>query len=112
MSTPKKLFRSEKDRVLAGVCAGLAEYLNIDVPVIRVIFLLGFVFGFTSSFWVYLILWVVVPTESNAKQETREVLKENVEEIKAKAKEVVKEVKEVIKGKEKMTENKEQSSSK
>lgn len=99
MTETKKLFRSEKDRVLAGVCAGLAEYLNIDVAVIRVIFLLGFIFGFTSSFWVYIVLWVVVPTESSIKGVTRSVIKENVEEIKSKAKEVVKEVKEVIKGK-------------
>lgn len=56
----KKLFRSKNDRVLAGVCAGLANHFNVDPVLIRVIFvaaLLGGGFGLLA----YLILWVVTP---------------------------------------------------
>ena len=37
---PKKLYRSKTDQKIAGVCAGLAEYLNIDVSIVRVIWAL------------------------------------------------------------------------
>ena len=37
METPKKLYRSRKSRILAGVCGGVAEYLNLDPTIIRVV---------------------------------------------------------------------------
>jgi phage shock protein PspC (stress-responsive transcriptional regulator) len=55
-----KLYRSRNDRVLAGVCAGLAEYFKIDPVLIRVIFIaaaLGGGFGLLA----YLIFWIVTP---------------------------------------------------
>ena len=45
-----------------GVCAGLADYFNIDVVVIRAIFILGFFCGGGFGL-VYLILWLVIPEE-------------------------------------------------
>lgn len=43
-STPKALYRSRKQRIIAGVCGGLAEYFNIDVAIIRIIWLLSLLF--------------------------------------------------------------------
>lgn len=60
-SQPKKLFRSTKNRMIAGVCGGLAEYFNIDPSIIRLIAVLGFFASATGLFWAYLILWLVVP---------------------------------------------------
>ena len=58
----KKLFRSRSNRVIGGVCGGLAEYLNIDPTVLRVITaLLTFVMG--MSLWVYLLAWLIIPEE-------------------------------------------------
>ena len=58
----KKLFRSRSNRVIGGVCGGLAEYLNIDPTVLRVITaLLTFVMG--MSLWVYLLAWIIIPEE-------------------------------------------------
>ena len=58
----KKLFRSRSNRVIGGVCGGLAEYLNIDTTVLRVITaLLTFVMG--MSLWVYLLAWIIIPEE-------------------------------------------------
>lgn len=65
MDTSKKLYRNDHDKVIAGVCSGLAEYLNIDVTLVRVIFLAGAILGFSSTFWIYLILWLVVPVKNN-----------------------------------------------
>ena len=58
----KKLFRSRSSRIIGGVCGGLAEYLNIDPTVLRVITaLLTFVMG--MSLWVYLLAWIIIPEE-------------------------------------------------
>lgn len=58
----KKLFRSRSSRVIGGVCGGIAQYLNIDPTVLRVITaLLTFVMG--MSLWVYLLAWIIIPEE-------------------------------------------------
>jgi len=55
----KKLYRDEFHQKIGGVCAGLAEYLNADVTLIRILFV---VFAFVSvGFVAYIILWIVVP---------------------------------------------------
>jgi phage shock protein PspC (stress-responsive transcriptional regulator) len=56
----KKLFRSKTDRMIGGVCGGLAEYFNIDPVVVRLLFLLGLIFV-GGTFLAYLVLWIVVP---------------------------------------------------
>ena len=63
MNTDKKLTRSLSDRMFAGVCAGLAEYLGMDPTVIRLIFvLLTFVSG-PGILLAYLIMMIIVPEE-------------------------------------------------
>ena len=57
----KRLYRSVSDRRLAGVCGGIAEYLNIDSLVVRLIFVGLLVFGIAPIILIYLILWVGVP---------------------------------------------------
>ncbi len=60
----KKLYRSQSNKVIAGVCAGLANYLGIDPTVARILFVL--VSFFSAAFpgiLVYVILWAVMPSE-------------------------------------------------
>ena len=58
----KRLERSRKNRVIAGVCAGLADYFNFDIALMRVLFVVAmFCGGF--GFWMYIIFWIVVPEE-------------------------------------------------
>jgi phage shock protein C len=59
-----KLHRNEDDAVIGGVCAGLEECLNIDVSIIRIIFLLLFFFTNAPSFIIYLIMWMVIPAKN------------------------------------------------
>jgi phage shock protein PspC (stress-responsive transcriptional regulator) len=59
----KKLYRIPSDGMIGGVCAGLGEYLNIDVTVVRLIFILLFLTG-TAGFWIYLIMWIIVPVKA------------------------------------------------
>ncbi len=63
MSDEKRLYRSRDNRMVAGVCAGLGKYFNIDPTVVRLIFVLGAFFGLGSLVVVYLILLLVVPEE-------------------------------------------------
>ena len=57
----KKLYRSRTDKMFAGVCGGLGQYLGMDPTLIRLIFALLAVIGVGSSIVVYLILMLVVP---------------------------------------------------
>lgn len=61
----KKLFRDPDGKKLAGVCSGIALFFNVDVVLIRVIFLVALIFG-TAGFWVYLIVWIVAPEAKTA----------------------------------------------
>ncbi|MDP3559537.1 MAG: PspC domain-containing protein [Legionellaceae bacterium] len=58
----RKLYRSRKERMLAGVCGGLAQHFCMDPTVIRLIAILLLLLA-GSSFIVYLILWMIVPLE-------------------------------------------------
>lgn len=58
----KKLRRSRHDRVLGGVCGGIAQYFGIDVVAVRIIMVVLLLVG-SFGFWLYLILWLVVPSE-------------------------------------------------
>ena len=59
----KKLYRSSSDQMIAGVCSGLADYFEVDPAIIRLAFVLLFFVG-SGGFWVYIILWIVMPLES------------------------------------------------
>ncbi|HEY9000326.1 MAG TPA: PspC domain-containing protein [Mucilaginibacter sp.] len=56
----KKLYRDEYHKKIAGVCAGLAEYFNIDVAIVRVIFVLALIFHGGGGL-IYIIFWIVLP---------------------------------------------------
>ena len=58
--TKTKLMRSSVDKKIGGVCAGLADYFDMDVTLVRVIWVLAFFFAGTGGL-LYLILWVVLP---------------------------------------------------
>lgn len=60
MSKPKKFYRSTTDRMLGGVCGGLAEYFEIDANVIRLIAIVLVVIG-GGGILVYLICWLIIP---------------------------------------------------
>jgi phage shock protein C len=59
-----RLYRDEQNKVLGGVCAGLAEYFNLDIMVVRLIFLFALIVA-GSGFMLYIILWIVIPRNHN-----------------------------------------------
>ena len=63
MEPPRRLYRSEKERLLGGVCGGLAEYFAVDPVLVRLVFvLLIFVSGIGVI--AYLVLWIITPRAS------------------------------------------------
>ncbi|MCS6839531.1 MAG: PspC domain-containing protein [Roseiflexus sp.] len=57
-----RLVRSKSDRMIAGVCGGLARYFNIDPVIVRLVFVLAVLFGGVSPL-IYVVLWIVMPEE-------------------------------------------------
>jgi len=57
----KRLYRaSKRDSVIAGVCAGIADYFDIDPTLIRLLWIL-FIFGFGTGILAYLLAWIIIP---------------------------------------------------
>jgi phage shock protein PspC (stress-responsive transcriptional regulator) len=61
MAEIKRLYRSNEDRMIAGVCAGIAEYFALDPTLVRIGYILLCVFTAFTGVAAYLILWIVVP---------------------------------------------------
>lgn len=58
----KKLYRSSREKMIAGVCGGLAIYFNMDPTWMRLIFILFLLMG-GSALLIYLIMWAIVPLD-------------------------------------------------
>ena len=75
----KKMYRDINNKVLGGVCSGLAAYFNIDVVIVRVLFVVFFI-GFSALNWItlgitgglvaliYILLWIITPVASTVQQ--------------------------------------------
>lgn len=63
----KRLFRNENDKVIAGVSSGVAAYMEVDVTIIRLLFVLSSIFLMGTGVLVYLIMWIVVPVNYDPK---------------------------------------------
>ncbi len=60
----KKLYRSQKNEILAGVCGGMAEYFDVDPMIMRILFIIGTVFG-GIGLLIYIAAWILVPYGNN-----------------------------------------------
>jgi phage shock protein PspC (stress-responsive transcriptional regulator) len=59
----RRLYRSTDDRILAGVCGGVAAYFDVDPVIVRIIWFLSIFFTGTLTFWAYVVMIIVVPAE-------------------------------------------------
>ena len=60
-----RLYRSRKDRSIAGICSGIAKYFGLDTTLVRIAAILCIFFA-GATLWIYLILWLVLPYEPEA----------------------------------------------
>ena len=81
----KKIYRSEEDRMLAGVAGGIGEYFEVDSTIVRIILVLLTIFG-GSGILIYFVLWVLMPSESHVNKTSDDTIRANAKEMKAKAK--------------------------
>jgi phage shock protein C len=58
----KKLYLSNTDKKIAGVCGGLGEYFDIDSVLFRVLFIAGLFLGGFSAI-LYLVMWLIIPKQ-------------------------------------------------
>jgi phage shock protein C len=63
-----QLARSTTDRMIGGVCGGLAAYFNIDSTIVRLVFVLAVLSGISPL--VYLVLWIVMPEQKGTQSST------------------------------------------
>ena len=76
MVVTKKLYRSEEDKVLAGLLGGMGDYFDIDPTILRLAYvLIVFLTGIVPGLVVYFIAVIVVPKQSKAKKLPKEVSK-------------------------------------
>lgn len=61
----RRLYRDLDHKMIGGVCSGLSLYLNIDVVVIRILFVIALIFG-TAGFWIYIVLCIIAPAARTA----------------------------------------------
>ena len=88
----KRLYRSRSNRMIWGVCGGLADYFDIDPTIVRIIAVLLAFAGSGAGILAYIILAIVIPLESSRVTEPRDVIKENVEEMKKTASQLGQEI--------------------
>ena len=75
-----RLTRSRENKMLAGVCAGLATYLDIDPVFVRLAFLV-LLFASGIGLPIYLILWIVMPLEGHDESSSAETIQKNIGEM-------------------------------
>lgn len=63
METRKRLSRSLKDKMIGGVCGGIANYFDVDPTLVRVGYILLSIFTIFSGVIAYFILWLVMPVD-------------------------------------------------
>lgn len=64
---PKRIYRSKTDRMIGGVCGGVAKYLNVDPVIIRIAWALAFFAGGTGVV-AYIVGWIIIPEDPNEEE--------------------------------------------
>lgn len=75
-----RLTRSETEKIVGGVCGGIAAYLQIDPVLVRLAFIL-LIFASGIGLPIYLILWVIMPRTGDTNKPNATIVQENFEEI-------------------------------
>lgn len=87
----KRLYRSRRNALLGGVCGGIAEHLGVDATLVRVVFaVLALASG--VGILIYLLLWLIIPTEGDPGLSPRDAVRAGAEEIADRARELGAEV--------------------
>ncbi|MET4081714.1 phage shock protein C [Pedobacter sp. UYP30] len=61
----KRLFRNEHDKMIAGVASGLADYMQVEITIVRLLFVLSAIFMAGLGLVAYIVMWIIVPVNSD-----------------------------------------------
>jgi len=61
----KRLMRSRTQKMIGGVCGGIAEYFDLDPTIVRVGYVLLSIFTIFAGVFAYILLWIIMPEERN-----------------------------------------------
>lgn len=61
--TGKRLFRSKKNRIIAGVCGGVGKYLGVDPTAVRLILIILILVSLGTAILAYILAWIIIPRE-------------------------------------------------
>ncbi|MGI6376024.1 MAG: PspC domain-containing protein [Anaerolineae bacterium] len=78
-----RLYRSSTNRVIGGVCGGLAEYFKVDAEIVRILFVTLAIMFSGTGLPVYLLLWLFIPEREAAFADTDDSIRQNVGDIKS-----------------------------
>ena len=85
----ERLYRSSTQKVIGGVCGGLGEYFNIDPTLVRIVYILVTIAtGVLLGLALYIVLWLIVPSEASVGKSIRESMRENVDEMAQSARDI------------------------
>lgn len=73
----KKLFRNEHSKMIAGVASGAAEYLSVDVTIVRLLFVLSTIFLAGTGIVLYIVMWIIVPVNPNSMSHFEQFFKDS-----------------------------------
>lgn len=79
---PRQLLRTTDDKMIAGVCSGLARYLNVDVTIVRIAMVALALFG-GGGFLLYAAMWLLMPREDSGARSPQDTAREAVNEMKS-----------------------------
>lgn len=88
----KKLYRPKAGRILGGVCAGIASFLDYDPTIIRLAFIVVTLLG-GSGILIYLILWLIIPSEGSPSEISQQNIKAGADEMRERAQSFAEEAK-------------------
>lgn len=74
MNQNKRFHRSDSNRLLAGVCGGIAEFIGVDATIVRLVFVVLTVFGFSGVF-IYLLAWLIMPAEGEQRSLLEQIIR-------------------------------------
>jgi phage shock protein PspC (stress-responsive transcriptional regulator) len=63
-NTGKKLYTNQNDKIIGGVCGGIAQYINIDASIVRILFVV-FTLAWGAGIVIYLLMWVLLPKQND-----------------------------------------------
>jgi phage shock protein PspC (stress-responsive transcriptional regulator) len=64
----RKFERDPDDKIITGVCGGLARYFGISTRLIRFLFIISVFFSFTLTFWIYILFWLIAPMRRSTRE--------------------------------------------